>query len=601
MIRLADYVIRRLEEEGVRQIFYVPGRQCFFLTDALRKNDAIHPIAMHHEQSVAMAALSDALYSNRLGAGVVTTGCAGTNTMTGLLHAWQDSLPMIIVSGQQEYAQTIKASGHPFRQVGIQEADIETLVKPITKYAVTVDDPKMIAFHMDKAIHMALTGRKGPVWIDIPFDYQNTMINEEELKRYTPEIEIKSIDTDKIQRIKEKLLKAKRPVVLAGNGVRSADAGNVLRQFAERHRIPVTFTRFAYDLMSYEHELNYGVFSVAAGGSRYANFIVQNADFVLAIGTRLSIDTVGGLPEQFAREAHIAVIDIDEEEHQKGTGISIDTLVIGDAKECLNMLEAMGGAPDTAEWLNKCKHWKEVFGYKSENAYKENAIDFKVFVRDLSLASKGSVCYISDAGITGAGSPAATVLKVGDRFIHSFAQGEMGYAIPGACGAAAVHDGPVIAFVGDGSFMMNLQELQTIKRNNYNIKIVIINNHGYSGVRHGQQAYFRGKTIGTCPEDGVDFPDFEKIAVAFGFTYLRAEDEMSVKTCIQALFADEEPCICEAICDPEQTDLRSGMVICGKRSVGTRPPEDLYPYIDRDVFFEEMIVEPLEESSGRPI
>lgn len=324
MIRLADYVMSRLAEYGIEHLFYVPGGQCVYLTDALRRSENIKGISMHHEQAVAMAALSYATMNEKLGAGLVTTGCAGTNTMTGILHAYQDSIPLIIISGQQNYSDTVKASGLPLRQVGIQEADIETIMKPITKYAVTVDRPEEIAWHLDKAIHLATTGRKGPVWIDLPLNVQNTIINEEHLQRYIATEPKSEISESDLLFIKENFSKSKRPVLLIGNGVRSAGAKAQLKELAHKIKCPVVFSRLASDILPFDDECNFGLIGGVAGANRYANFIVQNSDFVLAIGSRLSIEVTGSARQDFAREAVKVVVDVDRIEHLKTAFILTD-------------------------------------------------------------------------------------------------------------------------------------------------------------------------------------------------------------------------------------------------------------------------------------
>ena len=600
MIRLADYVMKRLAEEGIRDLFYVSGGQCFYLTDALRRSAEIRGVAMHHEQAVAMAALAYADYRNGLGAGLVTTGCAGTNTLTGVLHAWQDSIPLIIVSGQQVYDQTIKASGLPLRNVGIQEADIETLVQPITKYAHTLEKAEDIAWHLDKAIHLATTGRKGPVWIDIPMNLQNTMVEETKLRRFEADDTIPAASDAEIQQVLDALRQAKRPVFLAGNGIRYAFAEKDFRTFIERCALPAVFSRKSYDFLPYAHPFNFGAVGGVAGANRYANFILQNADLVLSVGNRLSIETTGPQRDQFAREAKTIVVDIDEVEHKKN-GVKIDQLIISDAKQFLRALNQCELPQTDRAWSEKCEHWRTIFPYNPNENPEDGMIDMKLFMRRLSEAAPEKSNYISDAGLTGAAAPAATCLKEGERFVIALSQGEMGFALPGACGIAALNGGPVIAYEGDGSFMMNLQELQTIVRNQFNIKIILINNNGYSGVRHGQKAHFRGKTIGTDPTNGLDFPDFRKIAEAFGIRVVRINNLAEIDDGLRAVFADNAPIICEVMCDPEQVDLHNALVTYGKRKFGFRPIEDQSPFIDRDTFFKEMIVEPLETSSGTPV
>ena len=605
MIRVADYIIKRIAQEGVEPIFYVPGGQCVYLCDALRRSQETKAVSCHHEQAAAMAALAYSEYTNNFGACVVTTGCAGTNTLTGVLHAWQDSIPMIVVSGQQSYQNTIAASGLPLRQVGIQEADIEAIARPLTKYVVTIVDPKTIAFHMDKAIYLANSGRKGPVWIDVPLNIQNSMVDEEELERFVPQEESSNKDlSEDCKYILEAVKNAKRPVIHAGYGVRSAGAEEELIRFAELTGIPITFSRRTYNMLPSDHRLNFGILNGAAGAHRYANFMVQNSDLLLVFGSRLGMDTTGGNYETFAREAKIIVADIDEVEHRK-QGAKIDRLVVADAKELLQELnqsaQSFGNEADRKAWTEKCSHWLDIFDDHKDPLTANGLIDAKYAMRAVTKKMPQGSVVVSDAGFTGAAASACCVFREGDGLIHSFAQGEMGFSLPGACGAAAAVDKPVIAFEGDGSFMMNLQELQTIRRNSFNIKIVIINNNGYSGVRHGQKAHFRGKSIGTDPSNGLDLPDYGQISAAFGIPYVSVHEIGELESSINQIFADDSPYIIEIFTDPEQFDLHNALVMYGSRKFGFRLIEDQSPFIDREVFFEEMIIPPHETSYGKPV
>lgn len=600
MIRLADYIMERIYDEGIRHLFYVPGGQCVYLTDALRRKEGLEPISVHHEQAAAMAALSYSLYNENFGACLVTTGCAGTNTITGVLHAWQDSIPCIFISGQQSVSQTIAYSGLPLRQVGIQEADIVTIVSSITKYAVMITEAESIAYHLDKAIYLAKSGRPGPVWIDVPLNIQNMMIDEKKLERYTPDDEkkLELADSD-YNSVLTDFENAKRPVVLVGEGVRRAKAVDKIQQFINEKHIPALFTRFAADMLPYDHPLNFGV--VGAGGAeRNANFTVQNADLVLSIGCRLAIEVTGPEREQFAREAKIIVVDIDDVEHSK-KGVRIDRFLHCDAGDFLDRINTLDVKNADQWWIQKCKHWKEIFKPYDDNADKAEVIDIKYFIATLSDSLPEHAVILSDAGLTGAVTTGACRLRSGQRAIASLAQGEMGYVLPAAIGVAPIAKAMVVAVAGDGSFMMNLQELQTLVRNQFNVKIIIMNNNGYSGVRHGQKAHFRGKSIGTDPSNGLDFPDYGKVAKAFGIDYCLVKNVNEITDAIVKVTASDKPFICEVMCDEEQVDLHNALVTYGKRKFGFRPIEDQSPFIDRDVFFEEMIVEPMETSYGKPV
>lgn len=599
MIRVADYILNRIYEEGVNHLFYVPGGQCVYLMDALRRSEVVG-IAHHHEQAAAMAALSYSQYNGNFGACLVTTGCAGTNTMTGVLHAWQDSIPCIFISGQQNPEQTTACSELRIRQIGIQEANIVELVTPITKYAVMLTDAKDVAYEIDKAIYFAKEGRKGPVWLDVPLSVQNAMVDEKTLRRYEPgKVEKMKPTAEDIHYILELLEQAKRPVMIAGQGIRSAGAVDEFRKLMETLGIPTAFTRAASDYVGYTHELNLGVV-VSTGGERAANFAVQNADLVINIGCRLSTDTIGADGPGFARNAKIIVIDIDEEEHKK-PGAVIEKLILADAKEFIEAMLKEKLTVVDKDWVAKCQHWKKIFRPYGEEAYTKEPLDLCFFLEQLSSHMPEHCVLMSDAGTTGAATPTHCHLKEGDRIVHSIAQGEMGYALPGAMGVACVHDGTVVSVSGDGSFMMNLQELQTLVRNQFNIKVIIINNDGYSGVRHGQKAHFRGKSIGTDPSNGLDLPSYEKVANAFGVNYGRISNPAELEEGLQKVFEDDKPYICEVMCDPDQIVLHSGLVQYGKRKFGFRPLEDQSPFLDRETFFREMIVEPDETSYGEPV
>jgi len=431
------------------------------------------------------------------------------------------------------------------------------------------------------------------------------MVDEASLERFTPEADPQTQpDPADFAYLIDALRHAERPVLHAGYGVISAGATAELRQFAEMSHIPVTFSRRTYHMLPSDHEYNFGIMNGSSGAHRCANFMVQNADLLIVLGSRLGMDTTGGNFETFARAAKIIVVDIDGTEHKK-QGVRIDRLILTDAKAFLQGLNeayaASNAEPVDPEWLAKCRHWQALFEMHETPLTANQLIDAKYAMRRVTRKMPQGSVVVSDAGFTGAAAPACCVFKEGDGLIHAFAQGEMGFSVPGACGAAAATDKPVIAFEGDGSFMMNLQELQTIKRNNFNIKIVLINNNGYSGVRHGQKAHFRGKSIGTDPGNGVDFPDYGKIAEAFGIGYAAVREIGELEPAIDAAFAEDKPFILEIYTDPEQFDLHNALVMCGTRKVGFRPIEDQSPFLERDVFFEEMIVEPLETSYGKPI
>lgn len=601
MIRVADYVISKVYEAGAHSIFYVVGRQCFYLTDAIRRSQEkgeINGVPVHHEQAASMAALSYSLYNDNFGACLVTTGCGGTNAMTGILHAWQDSIPMIIISGQQEYQNTVKASGLQLRQVGIQESDVESYARSMTKYAITIDNAEDIAYHLGKAIYLAKSGRPGPVWIDIPMDVQNSMINEENLKQFNAVDETICPTSEDIEFIISEINKAERPVILAGHGIRTSHSTKELVEFSRKSGIPVVFTRYANDIMDFYDPMNAGIIG-ASGCSRYGNFSVQNSDLVISLASKLGLETTGNRTE-FARAAKKIVIDIDKVEHSK-KGICIDRFIFADVNLVLKKLLEVDYKKDFSKWVEKCNHWRDIFEYRADENPEDNMLDMKLVYQRISDKAPEGTVYVCDAGLTGSTVDMHTRNHGSQRILCSYSQGEMGYSLPGAIGVAPATKAPIVPYCGDGSIMMNLQEIQTVVRNNFNIKIVIINNNGYSSIRHGQTQYFRGKTISCDSTNGLTLPDFRKIADAFGLKYINIKNYKELDSKIDEMFSDNSPLICEIMCDPFQTDLHNGLVMYGKRKFGFRPIEDQAPYIDRDLFFKEMIVEPLETSRGTPV
>lgn len=591
--RVVDFLVEYLYDNGVETTFFVPGTGCMHLTDALARCERMEKVSVHHEQAAAMAALTYAQYRQTLGACVVTTGCGGTNTMTGLLHAWQDSIPCVFVSGQAQCNQTVRKSGLALRQMGRQEADIIALVEPITKYAVMLDDILKVKYEIEKAIFMAKEGRPGPVWIDVPLDIQNAIIDPDELQAY--QCLRKSeliISRSEIDMVADALRKAKRPVVLAGNGIRMAGAISLLNTFVEKFRIPVTFSRLGADLLETANDLSIGMVGML-GTSRAGNFAVANSDLVLCLGCRLSVDTTGYEYDKFAREAKLIVVDIDEIEHSKDT-VKIDMFVHGDVKMFLeNMLEQQ--MPTYAKWAEKCKHWKKLFPVHVRNQSEYQNIDMYYFTEELSKVLPDDAVVVSDAGNAFFTTSPVLQLKKGQRSITSGGQAEMGYSLPGAIGAYYASHKMVIAINGDGSVMMNLQELQTVAFNHIPIKICIMNNNGYSSIRHLQQNAFRGRLIGTDDSCGIGFPSFEQIAKAFGIAYIKLENPDNLAKEIKQMLEMDGSVICEVICEREQEFLTVGTAFNSKKRLVNRPLEDLAPFLDRKLFLEEMVIEPIDQ------
>lgn len=593
--RMVDYLIDRIYEAGAHHIFFVPGTGCMFLTDALARKKELVDVSVHHEQAAGMAALTYAKLNGTLGACVVTTGCGGTNAVTACLNAWQDNVPCVFISGQAARHQTVRNSKVPLRQMGRQEADIIAIVESITKYAVMINDPQDTAYEIDKALHEAQTGRKGPVWIDVPLDIQNSIIDTDALPRYTPDSEEDfRLSVDDRDYLLTELSKSERPVILAGNGIILSGAIDEFVSFVNKIQIPVTYTRLGHDILDADNPMHIGMVGML-GASRAGNFAVANADLIISLGTRLSIDTTSYEYEKFARAAKIVVIDIDEIEHKKNT-VRIDKFIKADAKKTLATLLKEDIQLDIEPWRKKCIHWKTTYPVCDTQYKHGDLINMYYFTDALSDVLPNNAVVLSDAGNTFfTVSPVIRIKRSkGQRSVLSGAQAEMGYALPAAIGASFATEGPVIPITGDGSVMMNIQELETMSFLHCNIKLCIMNNNGYSSIRQLQNNAFRGRLIGCDSSNGCSFPSFEAIANAFRLRYIRIEGSENLQEKIKQMLSVEGPVLCEVMCVTEQPFLG---VSTGKNSKGrivNRPIEDQAPFLDRDVFTKEMIIETLD-------
>lgn len=591
MIRVADYIIDTLYNAGAEHIFFVPGSGCMFLTDALARKKDLVAINMNHEQAAGMAALAYAQVNKKIGACLVTTGCGGTNAITALLHAWQDNIPCVFISGQAERNHTIRNSNIKLRQFGRQETDIIAIVESISKYAVMINDPKSIVFELEKAIDIATTGRKGPVWLDIPLDVQSSIIDIDACEKYDSSYESPKFSKADVDFVAKLINESKRPIILAGNGINIANANAIFRQFITKYDIPVVHSRLGCDVIPSNDIHSIGMIGML-GASRSGNFAVQNADLVVAIGCRLSINTTSYEYEQFVREGKLIVIDIDEEEHKKNT-VKIDKFIHADAKEFLEALLNTDCVSDHSAWLEKCIHWKHTLPILLDDYRNRDKIDMYDLAEEMSAAIDGCVYYVSDAGDGYYIGTSGICYKDGQRAISSAGQAEMGFALPGAIGASFATDDPIFLFVGDGSFMMNLQELATVSHYNIPLKIVLINNNGYSCIRKLHQGAFR-RHVGCDPAQGLGLPDFGAVAKAFGISYKRVTDRNDIRTTMQSMLEMDDPCICEVICTEEQQFLNVTLKKSKNKKMISSPLEDQAPFLPRELFDDEMIITPIE-------
>jgi len=595
VMRVADYIMQRLVQTGVGHVFQVTGRGALFLSDALAKNSGLQAVSLHHEQSCAFAAVAYAEKRRGLGACLLSTGCASTNAITGVLNAWQDGIPCFFISGQNILRETTRYTGVPLRTYGQQEADIVVLVSPITKFAHMLTKPQDIVEVMDKALLAALTGRKGPVWLDVPLDLQSALIDTEALASARPAVVAPSLALPgDIERIAEDLRQAQRPVVLIGKGVRSAGAEALLREFVEVWNIPLTYAASAPDSYGAAHPLSIG--SVGAMGcSRAGNFAVQNADYVLVLGSRLTALTTGTDYCKFARSAQVAVVDIDPVEHSK-SGIRIDRLVPADLHAFLGALmqQPTKRAPDA--WVEKCLHWKGIFSAVEPAFNSPDVVDLYQLADRLSALMPVGATLLTDSGLTEVILPSNVRFQEGVDCIHPASQGTMGFALPAAVGAQHATGDLILAVIGDGSIMMNLQELESIRYQRLPIKIIVINNNMYSIIRRRQRDLFRKRTIGTDSTNGVSCPDFSKVADCFGLHYQRIDTVGALDAGLVAMFSHPGPVLCEILGREDQGYIELGQTRSAQDGRFVRRPlEDQAPFLSREVFLGEMLIEPVDQ------
>ena len=595
VMRVADYIMQRLVETGVGHVFQVTGRGAVFLSDALAKSNGLQAVSLHHEQSCAFAAVAYAEKRRGLGACLVSTGCASTNAMTGVLTAWQDGIPCFFISGQNILRETTRYTGVPLRTYGQQEADIVALVSHITKFAHMLTKPQDIVEVMDKALRAALTGRKGPVWLDVPLDLQSALMDPETLASAKPDVVAPSLAlAGDVERIAVDLRQAQRPVVLIGKGVRSAGAEALLHEFVEAWNIPLTYAASAPDSYGAAHSLSIG--SVGAMGcSRAGNFAVQNADYVLVLGSRLTALTTGTDYCKFARSAQVAVVDIDPVEHSKA-GIRIDRLVPADLHAFLGALIQQPAKRVPDAWVEKCLHWKGLFSTVEPAFNSPDVVDLYQLADRLSALMPVGATIVTDSGLVEVILPSNIRFKGGMDCIHPASQGAMGFALPAAVGAQHATSDLVLAVIGDGSIMMNLQEFESIRYQRLPIKVIVINNNVYSIIRRRQRDLFRKRTIGTDPANGVSCPDFSKVADCFGFHYKRIDSVDALDAGLAALFSQPGPVLCEIMGREEQGYIELGQARSEQDGRFIRRPlEDQAPFLPRDVFRREMLIEPIDQ------
>jgi len=597
MIRVADFVAQGLAAHGIRHVFMVTGGAAMHLNDAIGRCPGLSYVCTHHEQAAAMAAQGYYRLTNRLAAVNVTAGPGATNAITGVFGAWVDSLGMVVVSGQVKWETLVRSTSLPLRQLGDQEVDIVRLVEPISKYAVMVTEPESVRYHLERAIHLARTGRPGPVWLDIPGNVQSAMIDPEGLAGFAPEPDTRGGRADVAAACGEivaALRRAERPVLLPGAGVRLGGAAEDFGRLVDRLGIPVVTGFNAHDLVPTAHRCYIG--RQGTIGDRAGNFAVQNADLLLILGCRLNIRQVSYAWQHFARGARKIMVDVDAAELAKPT-VAIDLPVHADVGEIiaglLETTESWQAPAAHGAWLGWCRERKARYPVVLPEYWTSpRQVNPYCFVQALfeQLADDETV-------VTGDATACITTfqaaqLKAGQRLFSDSGCAPMGFDLPAAIGACVAQDRRrVVCLAGDGSIMLNVQELQTIAGLALPIKIFVLNNHGYLSIRQTQRNFFPDNPVGAGPESGVTFPDFERLAYGFGIPFRRCETHAGLRDAIAETLGRDGPQLCEIVLDPEQpfSPRVSSKRLPDGRMV-TAPLEDMFPFLPREELLGNMIV-----------
>ncbi len=594
MIKLSDFVMDYLAGLGIKTVFMLPGGGCMHLVDSLGKNKKLTLVANLHEQAAAIAADSYSQYTENIGAVLVTTGPGGTNAITGVVASWIDSIPVLIISGQVKRADLLAEKG--VRQMGPQEVDIVSLVKPITKYAATVMEPDQIQYHLDKAVYFAKEGRSGPVWIDIPLDVQGAIIDEEKLEGFKAPA---PMDHEKewggqFEELVKLINGAKRPVILAGNGIRLAGAVEKFRALIPKLSIPVLTTWKAIDLLPEDHALYVG--RPGAIGQRGANFAQQNADLILCIGARLDTGQVAFSYKNFAKSAKRIIVDVDKNEIGK-IDTKIDVIFNTDAGCFLEALERRVPKIRTraADWLKRCREWKAKYPVILEEfKTQKGLVNTYALVNVLAdLLTSDDVIVPGSSGSCSEITMQAFRVKEGQRMFNSPGLGSMGFGIPASIGACiASGKKRTTCLIGDGGFQHNIQELELLKRYDLPIKLFVLNNNAYASIRATQNRFFNGHHVACDPASGLTLPDTMKIAAAYGLRAIKLETQENLKEKVAEILNAPGPVICEVMVDPDlMTQPKVSNEVKPDGKIISKPMEDLWPFLPRDEFDENMIAD----------
>jgi len=602
-VKLSDWVANKLADQGIRDVFMLTGGGAMHLNHSLGTHPRLKTTFTHHEQALAMAAEAYYRLTNRLAVVNVTSGPGGTNAITGVYGAYVDSIGMLVISGQVKTETTVRYTGLPLRQYGDQELDIEELVRPVTKYATMVTDPATIRYHIEKALYLATSGRPGPVWLDIPLDVQASLIDPDELPGFDPaEIDEPWRETDLAEAAKailDKLQAAERPVIFAGGGVRLSGAHDAFLKLIEKLGVPVVTGWNAHDTLWNDHPLYCG--RPGTVGDRGGNMVTQSADLLLVLGSRLNIRQVSYNWKSFAREAFKIWVDIDPIELRKPS-VTPDMPVVANLADLIPALLAAkypGPTDGHCEWLEWSKERVRRFptvlpeyrdhGPRNHPYVALGELFGQLDDNDIVVTGNGSACVV--------GFQTAHIRR-GQRLWTNSGCATMGYDLPAAIGVCTATGGHqrVICIAGDGSIMMNLQEMQTIAGYGLPVKVFLINNSGYVSIFQTHRNFFNGVEVGGGPKSNLTFPHFGRIAAAFGFAYQRSESHNDLAAAVSATLAADGPALCEIVVDENVSFApKLGAKVHPDGRITSPALEDLSPFLPREVLQENMRIPLMEE------
>lgn len=597
-IKISNYIADFLVNEGISNIFTITGGGAMHLNDAFGHHEKLESIYNHHEQACSIAAEAYTRLTGKLAGVCVTSGPGGTNAITGVLGAWLDSIPMVVISGQVKRETTTWSTDVPIRQLGDQEFQIVECVSSMTKYAHMVTEPLEIKYHLEKALYLCKNGRGGPVWLDIPLDVQAAIVETDDLKSFDclelEKEENPTYDHSLTPVILDKIKNAKRPVILAGTGVRLGDAHNEFIKLIEKLNIPVVTAWNAHDVLWDEHPLFCG--RPGTVGTRGGNFVVQNSDLLVVLGCRLNIRQISYNYKDFAKDAYKIIVDIDQNELQKPT-ISPDLPVHADVKEVMKAIIEADYSPDFEKhdnWLKWSRDINAKYPATLPEYYDKPApVNPYAFITELfKQLTEGDniICGNGSACVT---TFQSAMIKKGQRLFTNSGCAAMGYGFPAAIGVCVATKGQrTICIDGDGSFQMNMQELQTVVYNQLDIKIFYLNNNGYHSIRQTQKNLFSPPLVGVCDGNGLSFPEAQKIAFAYGIPYVKIESIEEAQKNIEEVLAINGPVFCEILLDPEQNfapKLSSKVLPDGK--IVSPPIDDMFPFLDKEEYAKNKIIQ----------